>query len=194
MQKKILLIREKIIFKTSHISVWGKITLFWCLICFISLFVPWWWTFWNIMESVNITNNSFNSFHIIMGYVWYFILWILIMTSFVVASIKKKQKFKYFSLIEIREYSFCIISSIIIFLTALHIFFITVWLKTFSSNITHSHGIILCMTGAVIIFFWGIVIRWEYRINIKWSYINDSNKSPRNSEFKEQKDNMKLPF
>lgn len=194
LQKKILKIQERIIFKTSHISLWGKIVLFWSVLCFISLFFSWGWTYWTLVRAENIENYSFNSFSAILWFIWYFILSLLALIVFAVSSIKKKQKIKYFSLIEIRDYNCSIISSAIIFFAALHSFFITFWLKLFSSNITHSHGVILCMTGAVIMFFWGIVIRSEYRMNIKWSYINDSHRVGWDSEFKEHKDNMKLPF
>lgn len=193
-QKRIFRLQEKIIFKTSHISTGGKLALFWVLICFISLFISWGWAFWNIVDSENIENFSFNSFSIVMGYVWYFILFWLTLVSFAICSIKKKQKLKYFSLIELRDYSCSIITALMIFLAALHSFFATKWLQLFSSNITYSQWIILCMTGSIILFAWGIVIRSEYRMNIKWSYINGTSRVPQESEFKEKKDNMKLPF
>jgi len=194
LQKKILHIQKKIVFKTSHISSWWKLTLFWVLLCFISLFISWGGAFWNIVDAENIENFRFNSFSSVLWYIGYFILGWLGLISFSIASIKKKQKLKYFSLIEIRDYSASIISSIVIFLATLHSFFITIWLQLFSSNITHASWIILCMTGSIIIFIWGIVIKWEYRMNIKWSYINSAGKSPQESEFKDKKDNMKLPF
>ena len=194
MQKKIVKLQENILFKTSHISFGWKLALFGIIICFISLFMPWWGAFWNIIDSENIENYSFNSFSSVMGYVGYFVLLWLCLMFFAITSIKKKQKLKYFSLIEIRDYSSCIITSIVIFLTSLHSFFITTGLTLFSSNITYWNGIILCMTGSIVVFIWGIVIRWEHRMNIKWSYINDTHKTNQESVFKEQKDNMKLPF
>jgi len=193
-KKNIHILQQKIAFKFSHISVWGKLCLFWVFITFVSLFTRWGGAFWNIVEAQNIENFSFTSFSSTMGYIWYFILLWLIIIIFSVCSIKKKQKLKYFSLIEVRDYSSAIITSIVIFFTAIHCYFITQWLQLFSSNITHSNGIILCMTWAIIIFIWGIVIRSEYRMNIKWSYINDTSRSPKEFDYKETKDNMKLPF
>ncbi len=193
-QKRVVKIKEKIIFKTSHISTWWKLALFWIVICFFSLFISWGWAFWNIVDSDNIENFSFNSFSPVIGMIWYFILLGLALVSFAICSIKKKQKLKYFSLIEMRDYSCSIITAIVIFLATFHSFFITKWLQLFSSNITHGKWIILCMTGAIIIFIWGIVIRSEYRMNIKWSYISDTSRSPQEPQNKEQKDNMKLPF
>jgi hypothetical protein len=194
LQKRILKLQEKIIFKTSHISSWGKLALFWVLLCLWSLFISWWGAFWNIVDAENIENYSFNSFSSVMWFIGYFILLWLILVTFSISSIKKKQKLKYLSLIEMRDYSCSILTAIVIFLAALHSFFITIWLQLFSSNITHSRWIILCMTGSIIIFIWGIVIRSEYRMNIKWSYISDTGRIPLETGTKETKDNMKLPF
>ena len=193
-QKKILKLQEKIIFKTSHIGTWWKLALFWVILCFFSLFISWGGAFWNIVDSENIENFSFNSFSSVMWFIWYFILIWLALVSFAICSIKKKQKLKYFSLIEVRDYSSSITTAIVIFFASLHSFFITKWLQLFSSNITHSQGIILCMTGSIIIFLWGIAIRSEYRMNTKWSYINDTGRVPQEAQYKEKKDNMKLPF
>jgi len=194
LQKLLLHLRENIIFKTSHISLWGKITLFWVFLCMISLFINWGWTFWNIIDARNVENIHFNSFSLVMWYIWYFIfIWLLII-SFAICSIKKKQKFKYLSLIEIRDYSSAIIIALMIFLSTLHSYFLTKWLQLFSSNISHWNWVILCMTGAIIIFIWGVWIRWEHRSNIKWSYINNTSKYSWEKDISETKNNMKLPF
>jgi len=193
-QKKIQSLQEKIIFKTSHISTWGKLSLFWVFICFVSLFISWGWSFWNTISSENVKIYDFSSFSPIMWYIGFFILSWISLAAFSISSIQKKQKFKYFSLLELRDYSCTIIVGLIVFLWTLHSFFIIIWLKIFSSNITHSNGIILCMTWSIIMIIWGIVIRKEYRMNIKWSYINDSERSPHFSEHKDKKGNMKLPF
>lgn len=193
-QKRILHFQKVVIFKTSHISPGGKIALFGSLICFISLFFPWMESLGSIIPSWDSQINSFNSFSSVLGRTGFFILISLIIVSFSIFSIRKKEKLRYFSLLSVSEYMCTSFGSIFIFLLSLQSFFLSSGLQLFSSNIIYWKGIILSITWAIIIFFWSIVIKKEYRINIKWSYISDTKWSPDIPQEAEQKNNMKLPF
>lgn len=194
LQKKILHIQRQIIFKTSHISLWWKIVLFGTFLCFISLFLPWISANWNIISSGESKIDTFVSFSSVLWRVGFFVLITLAIVNFSIFSIQKKEKLRYFSLLSVSEYICSSFWSIFIFLLSLHSFLLVGGLQLFSSNITYGKGIILCITGSIIMFLGSIAIRKEYRMNIKWSYINDAKGNTHIEAWEEQENNMKLPF
>lgn len=193
-KKHIYQIKKIIIFKSSHISFWGKTALLWTIICMISLFFSWAWSPWVIVSSWNLQIDSFTSFSNILWRIWYFILITLWLIIFSLFSIERKEKIRYFTLIHISDYISVLIWSIFIFLLSIHSFLLVWGLQLFSSSITYWNGIILCVTWSLVMFAWSCIMKHEYRKNIKWSYINDISTTPENRLNNTQKDNMKLPF
>ena len=97
-QKHSQKIGEKIRFKTAHITLWGKISLLWSIICFLSLIFPW----------ISITDTSFmhgewsapiaSSFSSVLGGVWFFIFWTINLKNFFYIKNKKEYKFHFFTI------------------------------------------------------------------------------------------------
>lgn len=193
-QKHSQKIGEKIRFKTAHITLWGKISLLWSIICFISLIFPW----------ISITDTSFmhgegsapiaSSFSSVLGGVWFFILWAICIIMFSIFSIQKKEKLRFVSMIQLSDQLSAFFWSILIFILAFHSFILISGLRFFSISINYQKWVILCITGAIIIFIWAYIMKKEYRKNIKWSYISNIESSPEKLIVTEQKNNMKFPF
>lgn len=194
LRKSIYKINKLIVFKSSHISFWGKISLLWVLICFLSLFMPWVDSIWTIISSGSLQINSFMSFSSVLWRIWFFITITLAIILFSLFSIQKKEKFRYFSLIHISDYFSVISWSIFIFLLSLHSFLLISGLQLFSSEVIYGKWIVLCITWSIVMFIGALIIKQEHGKNIKWSYINDSKtQAPQTLQIKEKK-NMKLPF
>lgn len=193
-RKNIYKFKKLIIFKSSHISFWWKISLLWVLICFISLFFPWVWSLWTIISSGNLQIESFMSFSSVLWRIGFFIWITLLLIIFSLFSIQKKEKFRYFSLIHISDYISTLVWSIFIFLLSIHSFFLIWGLQLFSSNIVYGKWIVLCLTGSFVMFFGVYIMKQEYRKNIKWSYINDVKAQWPDIGNIREKNNMKLPF
>ncbi len=193
-RKRLHQMKKLIIFKFSHISFWGKISLLWAWICFISLFFPWVSSHWTIISSWDLQIESFVSFSNVLWRVGFFIIITLLIIIFSIFSIQKKEKLRYLSLIHISEYLSLISGSIFIFLLSIHSFLLISWLQLFSSNIIYGKWIILCITWSLVIFSWALLVKQEQRKNTKWSYINDNKTNPLHMWTHKEKDNMKLPF
>lgn len=194
LQKKLLSMKQIFIFKTSHISLWWKIALFWVSICFISLFFPWVSSPGIIISSWETQIDSFIGFSKLLGRVWFFIFLALIIVLFSIFSIRQKEKFRYFSMVQISDHMCVLMSSIFIFLLSIQSFLLIWWLQIFASNISHGKWIILSITWAMIMFFSSFIIQQEYRKNIKWSYVSDAESKRITLINEEKKNNMKLPF
>ena len=169
-KKHIYDIKKLIAFKSSHISFWGKIGLLGVIICFVSLFFPWVSSLWTIISSGDLQIDSFMSFSSVLWRIGFFITIVLAIIVFSIFSIQKKEKFRYFSLINISDYISLISWSIFIFIISIHSFFLIWGLQLFSSNIMYGKGIILCITGALVMFSGALIMKQEYRKNIKGSY------------------------
>lgn len=193
-QKKLTYIYEKIYFKTSHITPGGKVTLVGIILCFISLFMPWISTLGNL--STNTTSNFWtaSSFSGLIWNVGFFILFALIVVSFWVFSIEKKEKLHFLSLMRFNDRVSALIGSIFIFIMSLHSFLLISWLQYFSMNILYGQWIILCITWSIIIWIWAYIMKNEYRKNIKGSYISELRPWAHSEQQEEEKNNMKLPF
>ncbi len=193
-QKFIYQRAEHLSFRSAHLTFWSKITLFWIFITFLSLFLPWVNSLDGIMSTSQNKLDSFSSFSWYIGHVWFLILCILTLSAFSIFSIVRKEKIRFFMLIQISDTLCCLCSSVIIFILSIQSYFFINWLQLFSANILYGKWIILSITGALIIFTWSIIMRNEYRKNIKGSYISEIDKKIQDLQIDEQKDNMKLPF
>ncbi len=193
-QKRFHSFQKFIAFKTSHLTMGGKIWLFWIVISFISLFFPWSESVTTIISSWNANIENLTAFSPLLWWIGYFLLIFLLVMTFFTFSIQKKEKIKYLSSYHITDFIALSVWATFIIILCIHTFILISGLKVFSWNIHHSHGIILCLCWSIISIFWSIVISWEYRKNIKWSYINNASKWQWEPFKVEEKDNMKLPF
>ncbi len=187
-------IQEKIRFKTSHISFWWKITMLWVLLCFIALFLPWILPIDTLTPSWSRNIPVSLSFSSLLGFVGVFIIIILSIITFSICSIQKKEKFHFFSMLQLSDYLSAMFGWIFIFILSLHSFFFINGLRFFSINILYWQGIILSITGSIIIFIGAILLKKEQRKNIKWSYVSELHSPWNKIKNKEGKRNMKLPF
>lgn len=194
LQKKISDFMQKLQFKTSHISQGGKIILLWVIICGVSLLMPWISPLDSIISCWYSDVPSSSSFSGILWHVGIFILFALCIISFWVFSIQNKQKFHFFSTLQISDQVSSFYGSFFILIFSLHSFFVVHGLKFFSVNIVYGKGIILCLTWAIVILTGSFILKKEYRKNIKGSYYNESHWDIKQQNNEEQKNNMKLPF
>lgn len=193
-QKHMTKIREQIVFKTSHISFGWKVILFWVWICFLSLLFPWITIDEDVISCGLTTLPSNSSFSAILWHVWALIWFVLAFITFCIFSIQRKEKFHFFSTLQLSDQYSSLYGSLFIFFISLHSFFVVKGLKLFSVHIHHGQGIILCITWAIVIFAWSILLRKEYRKNIKWSYFSEIHGEEKREQSDEVKNNMKLPF
>ncbi|NDK10132.1 hypothetical protein GW846_05145 [Candidatus Gracilibacteria bacterium] len=193
-QKNLGIIQEQLRFKTSHISDGGKISLAGVSISLVSLFIIWVNSEVSIVSSGNTQISGVNSFSALVGYTGFFILLILGFICFSIFSIRKKEKFHSFSLIHIYDFAACFYGSILIMILCLQGLFYMRGLQTFSSDIGYGKGIILCITGAIVILIGSLILKKEYRKNIKGSYTSEIKNQDYGSELEPNRDNMKLPF
>ena len=193
-QKFIYTKKQRISFKAAYLTNGSKIILFWIIICGVSLFLPWVTSMGGITAWSWSESQSFSSFSWVLWRVGVLIFFLLSCMSFSILSIAKKEKIRFFLLMNISDTLLCLCSSLIIFFLCIQSYLFIGWLQIFSSNILYGKWIILCMTGAIILFIGSIIIRQEYRKNIKWSYISELSEPEKNQDTTESKDNMKLPF
>ena len=186
--------KQNITFKTSHLSLGSKISLFGSFICFISLFFPWLSSYDGVNQWELNSLQSFGSFSSILWHVGFFVLIILWIIFFLLFSVSKKEKVRYIILLQFSENLMCLWGSLMIFLLCLHSFFFISWLELFSSGILYGKWIILCITGSIVLLIGSIVMRDEYRKNIKWSYISELVPEQTQGQLDLKKSNMKLPF
>ncbi len=186
--------QEKLKFSLAHITLWGKITIFWIIVCFISLFLPWISSVGVIVSTQESSISSFSSVSSLVGYSGIFIFATLALMVFWLFSIHKKQKFYALSLIHISAQAVCFWGAIFIMVLCLHSFFVINGLQFFSGNIVYGSGLILCMTGAIIICGGAVQILKENKKNSKWSYVSEIDANEFQKHKREEKSNMKLPF
>lgn len=182
----------KIWYKYLEINTWAKVSLFWSLIIWFSLFLPWIQSLDGVtkLHSDRMYENAFTQH---TWYIGYFITALIGFVIFSIISNKRKERLKYFSLLDIPE-------SILIFFTAslllvfnTHYFFIIWWFQIYNNNIIHGSGFILCYTWSLILIIWCILMRYWRKVNnttIVWYESYDVYFEKKEAEAK----NMKLPF
>lgn len=97
-------------------------------------------------------------------------------------------------MIQLTDWICALYGSMLIILLCIQTFLFIGGLQTFSGNILYGKGIILCITGAIVVLFGSLLLKKEYRKNIKGSYMSELRSGENMSEENEQKNNMKLPF
>jgi len=192
-QKKIYSISRKIQFKTSHLSLWSKIALFWLALCSISLFFSWISSYDGILIAGENKIQSVSSFSSMIGSIWYFIFLCIAITMFSILSTESKKKIRAISTIYLPTYLVSLINAVIIFFLSIHSIIAVSGLQKFSVNVIHGNGIVLSITGSIILFIAAWMIKNEETSSLKWSYIHEPSRSESEVVI-DKKDNMKLPF
>jgi hypothetical protein len=194
LQKQTIRTVDFLRFKTNHITFAGKITLVGCFVCYLSLFFEWVYIQQNIWAaSINFSGNT-TSFSPLVGYVGVFIFICVSLIWFSIFSLRKKEKLLFLSLIRINEASVSYYGSVFIILLTLHTFLSIGGLSAFSANILYGKGLVLSITGSIIILYGAYHLTKENKKNIKWSYISEAYKNTWGESLEEEKNNMKLPF
>jgi hypothetical protein len=188
-QKYFLKIRDKIHFILSHMSLGSKFALFALSICFISLFFSW-FEVSDIQIPIWVTNNSFSS---LIWNIWYFYLFLILFNSFHILSIKKRKQLRNISGMYISNTQLSCITSLIIFFSCIHIYLLIWGLNFFSSNITHWNGLILCITGALLLGISVYFLKNEEKKSLSGTYIHHSKDSFPMQKDQQSETNMKLP-
>lgn len=185
---------EQVSFRNAYLTLGSKLVLIALCIIAISLFLPWMSSTESISSTGNMNSLSLWSFSLQLWYVGFFVLSLLILSSFSILSTVRKEKIRFFIFIQISDILCCLGSSIIIFILCLQSYFYVHGLQMFSANIFYGKWLILCLSGTLVMFTGSLIMRSEYRRNVKGSYIHEQ--SARNYwEFSEEtKNNMKLPF
>ena len=194
LQKHVLKIQEQVRFKTSHITQGWRIIFLGGILVFFSLFSSWISAQESIVASSNIKIQSVSSFSSLIGFVGIFILATLIVIFFSVFSLRKKEKFHFFSLIQLSDYICSFYGALFIIILCIQSFLFIGGLQIFSGNIYYGKWIILCMTWAIVILFASFILKKEYRKNSKWTYYSELRGEENQRNTDEVKNNMKLPF
>lgn len=168
-----------------------KISFVWGIIMFISLFLVWWTTQWEEL-------NSFNSFHRLLWGIGYIIT--LMLFGYIVLFFMhiKNSNFLFYRLgLKGHFYKFWIVLSILCIFLVTQSFITLQGLKVFLQNIDHGNWVPLCITWLIIFFIWNILISRKNKKTDSWKYYTNlgTNKSPyAGFDEKNKEDNMKLPF
>ncbi len=170
-------------FKSLNLTFAKQITILWCFIWYVSLFIPW------IIDTS--TSKQWNSFNSLSWNIWYLLLIILILPIFFIFSTNYKEKIKLYSDLSLKNH-FIIITSwfFIISFSIITLSFVN-WLQTFFESTTNWKWVILCMTSWFIILIWWFLMRKDYYNNSSEIILDKLNQ---NREEAKEKDNMKLPF
>lgn len=181
-------IRKKIVFILSHLSFWGKFALFSLILLGCSFFLPW---FYISQDDFPLAVNGFSA-HI--WYPAYFMFPLIIFNIFQLVSISQKKKFQYRSGLRFIP-SKSILSSALIFLVfELHIYFLILSMRIFSSSIMHQKWIILAFTSTIMLFVAYMFLKKDDEENISWSFFHNQWASSQQSGQERTEENMKLPI
>ncbi len=176
-------------FKWLSLDNSGKVIIFWSLVSFFSLFMP-----WVVATDPEISENSFSNLAWKSGVL---VLTLLMVVLFFVFSLRKKEKLKLLSNVHIKDYSMYILS----WLSILAISFIVLnftWtrgLLIFSDNIVYGKWIIFNLIWWILILVWWILAKREENNNnsAETIFINEG-KEDIEEAIEKKKNNMKLPF
>ena len=192
-QKHILKIQEQIIFKISHISPAGKISLLWVAICIFSLFQPWIIAEESIIQGIT-PIKSVGSFSSLIGHVWFLMFSILCVISFAIISLKKKEKLFFLGLSRMEESFITLYGAIILGLLSFQSFFFISGLQVFSANVKYGTGIIFSFVWIIFLLWGSYMFKKEFRRNVKGSYMSEVSAEEHSQQREKERSNMKLPF
>jgi len=170
-------------------SLGSKLALFALTICLISLFFPW----FQIGDSQLSLSQSNNSFSPVIWNIGYFYLLLVLFNSFHILSIKKRKQLRNISGMYVSNMQLSFITSLIIFFSCIHIYLLIWGLNFFSSDITHWNGLILCVTGTLLLWISVYFLKDEEKKNLSWSYIHHSKDTLPEQKKHDSDNNMKLP-
>lgn len=170
-------------FKSLNLNFSKQLILLWCIIWFISLFIPW-------IKDLTLGKN-WNAFYSLTWNIGFLLIIIYAILIFITLSTSYKEKIKLYSDLSLKNH-FMIITSwfFIISFSIITLSFVN-GLHTFFENTIYWNGVILCMTSWFIILIWWLIVRKEYYSDTSEIILNKLNL---NREKAKEKDNMKLPF
>lgn len=184
-------IQEKLIFIFSHLSWGSKLALFALALCFVSLFIPW---FSIQSETLSTTPLATNAFSRILWYIWFLYFFLICINIFYIISIKKKSELRNISGISFSSTRVTQWMSIFMIFSSIHMYFIIQGMLYFSSQISHEKGLILFITGAMLVWFSWYFLRKEEKKHISGSYSHAYNSKEIPENPTDTAKNMKLPI
>ncbi|MCH8518640.1 hypothetical protein LAT59_02680 [Candidatus Gracilibacteria bacterium] len=185
-------ISSKIAYRYLELDAGSKVSIFGLGICITSLFLPWVQSLDNVtlLPSGNLSENAFSIF---TGYIGYAIILLLLFVLFTLLSEKRKERLKYFSLLDIPESILVLYTSSILGIICLQYFFIVGGFQIISQNIIYGTGLILCTTGSFLLLFGYILLKKSRKKQNTASYGYEGSDSAFEKRPNDSK-NMKLPF
>lgn len=170
-------------FKSINLTFSKQMAILWCILWYISLFMPW------IVDNSEWKNwNSFNS---LSWNIWYLLMIILLLPILVIFSTNYKEKIKLYSDLSVKNHFIIITSGFFVLSFSIITLSFANGLQTFFERTTYWNWVILSMTWWIIILVWWLIIRKEYHDNSSEIILNKLN---HDREEAKEKDNMKLPF
>lgn len=179
-------------YRYNELSTGTKISIFWIFVCTLSLFLPWLESLDGIspLPSWNLRENAFSVF---TWYIWFFLLVLFLFVLFTMISKKRKERLKYFSLVDIPESVLVLFTALIVIMISLQYFFIIGGYQVISQNIIYWKGIILSTTWALLLFMWYYFLKNSRKKQVQWSFGYENNQEIF-EKHANNPDNMKLPF
>lgn len=179
-------LKSKVDMSLGHLSTGNKVSLFALLLIFISL-----WMSWVYLSEDQLQKNSFST---LLGYNGYFISLLLWFVAFQIVSIKRKHKLQYISGFSFQNSHIIFFAAFLVFTSCIQSYFHIGSLSVFTSNIEYQNGIILCMTGSIILFVSSLIVSKEEKKELSGSYIFINKNNPELGSRKSKEENMTLPI
>ena len=179
-------------YRYCELSIGTKISLFWILICSFSLFLPWMESLDGIskLPSGNLSENAFSIFAWRAGF---FLIILFLFVIFNMISKKRKERFTYFSLVDMPESILILFTALIVMMISLQYFFIISGYQVMSQNIIYGRGIILSTTWSLLLFLGYYFLKKSRKKQNSWSFWYE-NSGEIFEKHANNPDNMKLPF
>ena len=168
-------------FKTSNFCINKKIILISVILWYISLFLNW----IKITED-NTTSylNSFNKINIFNSSIIFIILTIIL---FILFSSTKKEKFKLFMHLNLKDWVVLVLLNILLLLLSISSLSTIIWLKIFYLNINYDSWVIFTIIAWIIWLYASLRLKKESNNKIILNESDDKTKIVDNN-------NMKLPI
>ncbi len=174
---------DSIKFKGIHLSVEARIVLFWIFISWVSLLLKW-------VDSTEwvISGGAFSA---LSWSCWYILTILMIISSIIILSYSKKEKFKMSIDFHFQDHNIILTSWIIIILFSITTLRYINGLQSLSSGIIYWKWPIIAIIWGILIFTWGILMK-KRKMEKSWGiYISEISDS---DEEITGENNMKLPF
>ena len=183
---------SRIWYRYLELNTWVKISIFWTLITIMSLFFPWIQSL-DWITPLNSGNFSENAFSIYAWYVWYFLFLLLLLILFTLLSKKRKERLKYFSLLDIPESILVFFTANILTIICIQYFFLVWSFQSFSQNIVYWTGLILATTWTIVLYAWYVSMKKNRKKSNSAIMWYDDSENIFEKKYQDP-DNMKLPF